>query len=333
LRWFIGIGTEPVPEVTLAVQHFVEPEAAAHERFIEPWARRIEEQSEGRVKVDIEPEMKLGGAPWELYRKVRDGDADIVWTLIGFTPGKFPRSEVFELPTVHRGSALATTLAIQEVFEQIAPDYAEVHPLLIHVHAGQVIHMVDKRIQSVDDLAGLKIRIPSSTGQMLIEEWYAHPVDMPVPELPQALKEGVVDGALAPYEIVLPYEIHELTKQSVEGPDGGRFGTSVFAFLMNKKRYEALPDDLRAVIDANSGDSIAEETGRIWDDVEKASRDAITTSDRESIVLDEEAMAEFDKRSQLVTRRWLENMKANGMDGDALLGAATNAVERQSRSN
>ena len=284
LRWFTGIGAEPDPEVTLTVQHFVEPEAAAHEKLIEPWARRIEKQSDGRIKVQIYPEMALGGAPWELYSQLREGDADIVWTLIGYTPGEFPLSEVFELPTVHRGSSLATTLAIQDVFDQIAPDYAEVHPLLIHVHAGQVIHMVDKPIRSVDDLAGLKIRIPSNTGQMLIEAWNATPVPMSVPELPQALSKGEVDGALAPYEIVLPYRIHELTKQSIEGPDGRPFGTSVFAFLMNKERYEGLPDDLRAVIDANSRAAIAGEIGKIWDQVEEPGRAAAMDPGRRIIV-------------------------------------------------
>jgi TRAP-type C4-dicarboxylate transport system substrate-binding protein len=333
LRSLAMIFKESDPEVTLTVQHFVEPEAAAHEKFIEPWARRIEEQSDGRIEVAIYPEMALGGAPWELYSQVRDGDADIVWTLIGYTPDEFSRSQVFELPTVHRGSALATTLAIQDVFEQIAPDYADVHPLLIHVHAGQAIHMIDKPIRSVDDLAGLKIRIPSHTGKMLIEAWNADPVEMPIPELPQALRAGLVDGALAPYEIVPPYRIHELTKQSVEGPDGGRFGTSVFAFLMNKKTYEALPDDLRVVIDANSGAAIAGEIGKIWDEVEEPAR-AATNSGREIISLDHKAIAEFDERSERVTERWLENMKAKGIPGaEALLDAATDAVERHSRSN
>ena len=333
LNWLTEIGAPPAPEVTLTVRHFIEREAAAHAEFIEPWAHRIEEQSDGRIKVEIYPEMALGGAPEELYSQVREGEADIVWTLIGHTPGEFPRSEVFELPTVHRGSALATTLAIQDVFDQIAPDYAEVHPLLIHVHAGQVIHMVDKPIRSVDDLAGLKIRIPSNTGQMLIEEWDADAVDMPVPELPRALSEGKVDGALVPYEIVLPYNIHKLTKQSVEGPDGRRFGTSVFAFLMNWERYRGLPDDLRAVIDANSGAAIAEEIGEIWDQVEEPGRAAAMDPGRQIIVLDPEAMAEFDERSKRVTERWLENMKAKGIDGDALLGTATRAVERRSHSN
>jgi TRAP-type C4-dicarboxylate transport system substrate-binding protein len=321
------------PEVTLTVHHFIGPKAPTQAAFIEPWARDIEEQSDGRIKVEIYPSMSLGGAPPELYSQVRDGVADIVWTLPGYTPGVFPRSEVFELPTVHRGSAEATSRAIQDVFDLIAPDYEDVHPILIYSHAGQLLHMVDKPIHEVEDLAGLKLRIPSRTGAMLIEAWDAQPVGMPVPELPQALSKGVVDGALVPYEIVLPLKVYELTNQSIEGPDGRRFGTSVFAYLMNKERYESLPDDLKAVIDANSGAAIAGRFGAVWDQVEKPGKDATIASGSEMIVLDEEAMAGFDERSQEVEQRWLQDMEDKGIDGQALLDAAKAAVASHSQTN
>jgi TRAP-type C4-dicarboxylate transport system substrate-binding protein len=321
------------PEVTLTVHHFIGPKAPTHAKFVEPWARRIEEQSEGRIKVEIYPSMSLGGAPPELYSQVRDGVADIVWTLPGYTPGVFPRTEVFELPTVHRGSAEATSLAIQDVFDLIAPDFEDVHPILIYAHAGQALHMVDKPIHKVEDLAGLKLRIPSRTGAMLIEAWDAQPVGMPVPELPQALSKGVVDGALVPYEIVLPLKVHELTNYSIEGPNGQRFGTSVFAFVMNKERYESLPDDLKAIIDANSGAAIAGEFGAVWDDVEKPGKEATIASGSEMIVLDEEAMIGFDERSQEVEEHWLADMDAQGIDGQELLDAAKAAVASHSKTN
>ena len=126
----LGTANAADPEVTLTVHHFLSPKATTHQAFIEPWAKRIEEQSEGRIKVEIFPSMSMGGKPPELYRQVRDGAADIVWTLIGYTPGVFPRSEVFELPTVHRGSARATNLAIQDNFDLIAEDYHDLKPLL-----------------------------------------------------------------------------------------------------------------------------------------------------------------------------------------------------------
>jgi TRAP-type C4-dicarboxylate transport system substrate-binding protein len=193
--------------------------------------------------------------------------------------------------------------------------------------------MVDKPVHQVEDLAGLKLRIPSRTGAMLIEAWDAQPVGMPVPDLPQALSKHVVDGALVPYEIVLPLKVHELTNHSIEGPDGRRFGTSVFAFLMNKERYESLPDDLKAIIDANSGAAIAAEFGAVWDDVEKPGKDATIASGSEMIELTPEEMAGFDERSLEVEKRWLEDMAAKGIDGQALLDAAKAAVATHTPTN
>ena len=317
-------------DVTLTVHHFLSPKSPAHVSFIAPWAKRIEEQSNGQVKIEIFPSMSLGGKPPELYRQVRDGAADIVWTLIGYTPGVFPRSEVFELPGVHRGSARATNLAIQDNMALIADDYRDLHPILIHVHAGNAIHLRDKAVRSVDDVKGLKLRTPSRTGAWLIEAWGAEPVGMPVPALPEALSKGVVDGALVPFEIVLPLKLQELTKYSVEGADGSRFGTSVFLFAMNKERYEALPADLKAVIDANSGAALAEEIGKVWDDVEAPGKAAQLSSGGEIIELDAAQKERFDALGEKVVARWVEEASSNGIDAQALVEAARAAVGKHS---
>ncbi len=323
-------GPAGAAEVTLTVHHFLSPKSPAHKSFIEPWARRIEAQSGGRIAVEIFPSMSLGGKPPELYRQVRDGAADVVWTLIGYTPGVFPRAEVFELPTVHRGSARATNLAIQDNFDLIAEDFKDLKPILVHVHAGNAIHMRDKAVRSLDDLKGLKLRTPSRTGAWLIEAWGAEPVGMPVPALPQALSKGVVDGALVPFEIMLPLKLQELTKYSVEGADGSRFGASVFLYAMNKARYDGLPDDLKAVIDANSGAAIAEEIGKVWDDIEGPGKAAQKNSGGEIIALDAATKAAFDDRGAQVVTRWIEEAAANGIDGRALVDAARAAVAAHS---
>ena len=315
-------------DVTLTVHHFLSPKSPAHVDFIAPWAKAIEEQSGGRIKVEIFPSMSMGGKPPELYRQVRDGTADVVWTLIGYTPGVFPRSEVFELPTVHRGSARATNLAIQENFDLIADDYKDIKPILVHVHAGNAIHMRDRPVHSVADLKGLKLRTPSRTGGWMIESWGAEPVGMPVPDLPQALSKGVVDGALIPYEIAMPLKIYELTKYSIEGQNAVRFGTIVFMFAMNKERYESLPDDLKAVIDANSGANIAAQVGDVWDAIEPKGRELARQHGNTIIEFDDTAIDGFRARAGQVIDRWIEEVSAQGIDGKALVAAARAAIAR-----
>ncbi|MGF1561120.1 MAG: TRAP transporter substrate-binding protein [Geminicoccaceae bacterium] len=327
----LSTGTAWAQEVTLTVHHFLGPNSPAHTELLEPWAERITAQSDGRIAVEIFPSMSMGGKPQELYRQVRDGFADVVWTLPGYTPGVFPRSEVYELPTVHQGSARATNLAILETWELVEEDFVDVHPLLLHVHAGNAIHLRETAVQSVEDVQGLKLRTPSRTGASMITAWGAEPVGMPVPDLPPALSKGTVDGALVPFEIVPPLNLHQMTDYSVEGADGSRFGTAVFLMAMNKDRYEALPDDLKAVIDANSREALAPSMGEVWDRVEEPGKALQLESGGEIIELDAEVKAAFDELSRQATEQWIA--EADGFDAAALVEAARAAVEAQAEVN
>ena len=326
----LGLAGAPASaaEVTLTIHHFLSPKSPAHQAFIAPWAERIETQSKGRIEVEIFPSMSLGGKPPELYRQVRDGAADVVWTVIGYTPGVFPRSEVFELPTIHAGSARATNLAIQDNFALIAEDFKDLKPILVHVHAGNALHLREKAVRSVADVRGLKLRTPSRTGAWLIEAWGAEPVGMPVPALPEALSKGVVDGALIPFEILLPLKLQQLTKFSVEGPGGSRFGTSVFLYAMNKARYDSLPADLQAVIDANSGAALAADIGKVWDEIEAPGKAAQTKSGGQVIVLDAAEKAAFDALGEKVVQRWIGEADSKGIDGAGLVEAARAAIAK-----
>ena len=167
--------------------------------MLAPWAKQVEENSGGRVKIEIFPSMTLGGRPPELISQARDGVVDIVWTVNGYTPGLFPRTEVFELPNVYKNDPKATNLAMFDMFEDhLRAEYKGVEVMFLHVHADQAIHMRTKEVRSPADLAGTKMRIPTRTGAWIIEALGAAPTAMPVPELPQALAKGVIDGAFIP---------------------------------------------------------------------------------------------------------------------------------------
>src|SRR6056297_324731 len=121
-------------DFTFSIHHFLSPTSPAQTQLLEPWVESVEAASDGRISFEIFPTMALGGAPPELFSQVRDGVADLVWTLPGYTPGTFPRTEVFELPAVHGGDARATNLAIQDMMDSLSADFEDVHPILVHVH-------------------------------------------------------------------------------------------------------------------------------------------------------------------------------------------------------
>ncbi|MEM9795375.1 MAG: TRAP transporter substrate-binding protein [Pseudomonadota bacterium] len=318
-------------EYTFSIHHFLGPKAPAQTMLIEPWAKAIEEASDGRIAFEIFPSMSLGGSPPELYSQVRDGVADVVWTVPGYTPGTFPRTEVFELPGIHLSDARATNLAIQDLMEILLPDYVGIHPLLVHVHAGNALHFNQGTVSELADFKGLKIRSPSRTGAWMLEELGAEPVGMPVPALPGALSEGTVDAGLVPFEVTIPLGLAELTSNSVEMANGARFGTSTFLFAMNLDSYNSLPDDLRQIIDDNSGVALAVKMGEAWNNIEPVGIEMAVNAGNDVTEMSPEATAELTAPFDATVQRWVDEAAVVGIDALALLGSARTTIAEYTR--
>ena len=309
------------------LHHFLGAKAPAQTQMLEPWARRVEENSGGRVKIEIYPSMTLGGRPPELINQVRDGVVDLVWTVNGYTPGLFPRTEVMELPTVFTNDPVAANLALYDMFAaDLADDYKGVEVMFLHVHAGQAIHMTDRPVHAPADLAGLKLRIPTRTGAWAIEALGATPVAMPVPDLPQALSKGVVDGALIPMEIIPALKIQDQTQYQIEGYDNWRIGTTTFQVSMNKARWDGLPEDIQqAFRDASNRDWVAE-VGRIWRASDDFGIKVATDAGNEHITLTQDETAAFETVLQPVVQRWVDEVSAKGIDGAGLVAEARRLI-------
>jgi len=316
-------------EFDFKLHHFLGPKAPAQTQMLEPWAKQVEENSGGRVSIEIFPSMSLGGTPPELVQQARDGIVDLIWTVNGYTPGLFPRTEVFELPFIHTNDPKATDLAMDEMFEEeLAEEYGGLEVMFLHVHAGHGLHMVDKPVHSPADLQGTKLRTPSRTGAWIIEALGASPAAMPVPELPQALSKKVVDGALIPWEIIPPLKLQEQTDYQIEGADKTRFGTLVFQVSMNKDRWDALPPEIQqAFRDASDAEWLGE-VGDIWRAADEAGIKVATDAGNEHIVLTEEETAAFQEALEPVVGRWVEEVSAQGIDGNMLVEEARELIEK-----
>jgi TRAP-type C4-dicarboxylate transport system substrate-binding protein len=300
--------------------------------MIEPWCKRIEAASKGRIKIDVYPSMSLGGKPPELVRQARDGVVDLIWTVNGYTPGLFPRTEVFELPFMHTNDPAATNLAMGEMYEKyLADDYKGLKPLFLHVHAGHAIQMVDTPVHRPEDLAGKKIRIPSRTGAWMLEALGANPVGMPVPELPQALSKHVVDGALIPWEIIPALKLQDMIRYDIEGADKTRFGTITFQLSMNPDRWKALPDDLKKVFLDNSGPVWLKELGEIWRTDDDAGIAIAQKAGATYIELTKEQTDAFRQKLEPVVQRWEKDVASQGIDGAKLVEAARTAIAKYSK--
>ena len=137
----LGGAAAPAQDVTLRIHHFLPPPAPVPANFITPWAEKVEQESGGRIKVEIYPTMQLGGKPPALYDQARDGVVDIVWTLTGYTPGRFPGTEAFELPFMP-ANAEATSQAAWKFYEKYLTDeFKDVQLIAVHTHGPGLLHV------------------------------------------------------------------------------------------------------------------------------------------------------------------------------------------------
>ena len=324
-------GAASAAEIELKVHHFLPAGSPAQKILIEPWAKAVEEGSKGRISVRIFPAMQLGGRPPQLYDQVRDGVADVVWTLPGYTPGRFPMMSVFELPFMV-SDAVATSRAAHEFYLAHAKaEYADIHPLLFHVHARGVIHTKGKPVKAVDDLKGLKIRAPTRSIGQALEKLGATPIFMPVPALPEALSKNVIEGTVVPWEVTVPLRLYELTDNHTEIPGPRGLYTSVFLYAMNKKKYDGLPADLKKVIDAASGLAIVTKMGEGWEQAEGPGRNNAQARGNRLITMDEAEVAKMKAAVKPVHAAWVEELTKAGKDGAKLLAAAEALIEKHSK--
>ena len=319
-------------EYTFKLHHFLSAQSPAHKRMLQPWAKQVEENSGGKVAIEIYPSMSLGGRPAELVGQAWEGVVDLVWTVNGYTPGLFPRTEVMELPFVYVNDPVAANLSLYDMFEsELAQEYVGLEVMFLHVHAGQGIHMRNRVVRSPRELKGMKIRIPTRTGAWSIEALGASPVSMPVTDLPQALQKEAVDGAFIPWEIIPSLEIHEQTQYQIEGFNGARFGTTTFQVSMNASRWNSLPADVQFAFKEASGRDWWGEVGEIWQASDDIGIGVAEDAGNEHIVLSKAETSEFQSALEPVVSRWISEVNEKGIDGVRLVETARELISRNAR--
>ena len=273
--------------------------------------------------------MQLGGAPPQLYDQARDGVVDLVWTLPGNTPGRFPVSETFELPFVPHRKAVPNSRALQEFAEaHMKDEFKEVHPICFWAHDHGLIH-ANKSVKVMEDLKGLKLRFPTRLAGEALRALGATAIGMPIPQLPESLAQRVIDGAVVPWEVV-PSDESARARQEPHGDP--RFPDPLYRHLRARDeqgevrgpaggpqagdRRELGPGRRR-----HGGQGLGRPGGR---------RVSNGEGPREQIiyVLTAEEAARWRKATEPVIENWLKTTKERGLDGQKLLDDARAAIKK-----
>ena len=319
-------GAAQAQEVTLSLHQFLPAQANVPKLILDVWADNVEAASDGRIKIDRYPSMQLGGRPPELMDQAIDGVADIVWTVVGYTPGRFPSTEVFEMPFMMT-DARAMSSAYWQMFETHMKDteFKDVHILGTWVHGPGMLH-VNKEILSPADMEGMKIRGGSRTINTLLEEMGATPVGMPVPAVSEALSKGVIDGATIPWEVTTALKVPELVGHHTEF-EGNALYTLTFVLAMNKDRYNGLPADLQQVIDDNSGLEFSIFAGGTMAEADGPSRQIAVDRGNSIVTVSGADLEAWHAVAAPVIAAWVADMDSKGIDGQALLDEARALME------
>jgi TRAP-type C4-dicarboxylate transport system substrate-binding protein len=313
-------------EVELKLHQLLPERATIPANAIIPWIEKIQADSGGRIKITHYPSMQLGGSPPGVYDQAVDGVADITWTVIGYTPGRFPTTEAFELPFMVGDSEASSKAFHEYVLANGMDEFADTHPIVFHTHGPGWIHSnID--VTTLDDLKGQKLRGPTRVTVQMLSKLGATPMGMPVPAVPEAVSKGVIDGAIIPWEVTLPLKMSELTEYHSGFASKPGLYTATFVMTMNKDAYAALPDDLKAVIDANSGPQVSALFGAAMDAADVIGRRVAMDAGNSITELDAEKDRWMEVGAQ-VTADWVAEMDAKGLDGAALVQSAKDFIAR-----
>jgi TRAP-type transport system periplasmic protein len=230
------------------------------------WVKEIDKRTQGKVKITIFPGGTLTPAD-KCYDGVVKGISDIGMSVMGYTRGKFPLSEMIDLPLGYKNGLSATRL-INQYYQKFRPkEFEEVKVLYFHAHGPGILH-TKKAVAKLEDLKGLRIR---STGlsAKVVSALGGTPVAMPMGETYDALKRGMVDGSMAPIESLEGWKWGEVVKSTTES-FGSAYSTGFFV-VMNKEKWNALPADAQKAIEAVNQEWI-DKTGKIWDEIDKSGK-------------------------------------------------------------
>lgn len=326
-----GAAQADTKPITLRVQHPLPSTSSAQKNLIEPWCAKIKEESANRLQCQIYPAMQLGGTPAQLIDQVKDGVVDVIWTTATYASGRYTKSEVFELPWITRSAEASSKALWTYVQDNAMDEFKGVRPVFLHLHEGALLHFADgKKPHTVEDLKSLKLRAPTRLNSRSIEALGATPVQMPMSAVPESMAKKVIDGILVPWESAPAIRLQELAKYHVDVPEGQpRLSNTIFLFGMNPAKYDSLPDDLKAVIDANSGLDASGWAGRTaFDAVSNGYRDQIVAAGGELYRLPQEEYERWVVATEPVQELWFKEVAAKGGDGPALLKQARELVER-----
>lgn len=290
------------------------PPTHIQSKLAEAWCKEVEKRTGGKVEIGYYPGQTLTKAK-QCYDGVVEGLSDIGFSILQYTPGRFPVMDVINLPIGVPSGTVATAI-INEVNEKFQPkELSDTKVMYLHSHGPGLIHTKDKPIQKMDDLKGIKIRSHGPTAEM-IKCLGGTPVALPMPELYQALQKGVVQGGVFPFEANKGWRLAEVT-DFVSACFSTGYGLGFFV-VMNKDKWASLPADVQKTIDGINNEWIIKH-GQAWDESDFRGIQFVLSRGNSIVGIDPKESARRAEAVQPVMAAYEKTVSAKGLPGKKVL--------------
>jgi len=316
--WLATASLAQAQPIELKLATFGPPQSYFYVEVLIPWLEAVNRDSNGAVNIKYYGGGVLGNAG-NMYDSVLTGAADIGWALLGSVPGKFVRASVIELPFGYDSGEIGAT-ALWRVYAKglIASDFDQVKLFGLTAWPGAEIQTKSKRVQTLEDMKGLKLRAQGRWQAATVTAFSATPVTVPVDEVYQALDRGLIDGTWSSLVLTGQFRVDEIAKYFLEAPLNGGGGM----LIMKKESYEALPPAAKAAFEKHSGEALSRALGRSNDGEVVRVRAQLAELAKQGKIsapysLAPEEFARWQKAAEPVIDSWTKSVP----DGPAILAA------------
>ena len=297
-------------QTVLTVSSWLPPTHTASKAQKE-WCYLLEKNSSGKMKCNMLP-RGVSPAPGT-YDAIKNGLADISYTVHGYTPGRFVYTQMGEFPFLGN-SAESISVAFSKVtakYPQFAAENTGVKVLTLFTHGPGIVFNTKRPITKAADLDGLKFRIGGGMVNEISKTLGMNATLKPAPDSYELLAGGVMDGTLFPAESTESFRIDKIIKHATTFP-GGLYNTS-FVFLMNQARYDKLSAEEKKAIDAISGETAARIFGRGWDKVDTRAFALMQANGVQVTKADAKFVAEIKSKTSALESKWVKEAEAKGL--------------------
>lgn len=301
--------------INLKIATFVTPKHGMSQ-WIKNWAEGLEEKSAGRLKFEVLDGAQMGPPP-KYYDIARNGQADITWVLHGATPGRFPLTEISNMPFLFCSAEQATRVINNPQLRSkyLDPEHKGVKVLVNFMHPPGQINMSGDAVLKVDDLKGKAIRPPSRSVGQFIGMLGGKPVGLPPTAMAESLQKGTINGTFIDYGGAgLAFQLGPFLKNITEV----YAYTSSFTLVMNPDSYAELPDDLRVMID-ESMQGVEGPIGGVWDKLDAIGKGVLTKAGVKINKLPPDELTKLKGVGAALTTAYTKELSDKGLPSNEVL--------------